>query len=302
MTRLRVGTRGSGLAPRQTRWVCDRLLAVHDELTIEEVVITTHGDIASDAVSGRDGSGSGSGPPGRFVSAIEQALLDDRIDLAVHSYKDLPSAATKGLMIAAVPPREVVHDVLVSREPVDLARLPGGFKVGTGSPRRAAQFLRLGGVRIVPIRGNVPTRLAKLDDPDYDGLVLAAAGLKRLGVAPPHRIDLPIDRFVPAPAQGALAIQTRRNDGAIAIVAVMEDGLARRAVLAERAFLSGVSAGCHTPVAALATVDDRTVSLHGQLFSDDYARLAEAIEVGDDPQEVGTRLAERLVRELRGGS
>ena len=284
----------------QTRWVCDRLRAAHDGLTIDEVVIKTHGDVATDVPLGTDATGSPSAEPGWFVSAIELALLEDRVDFAVHSFKDLQSSATSGLVIAAVPRREVVHDVLVTREPADLACLPNGFKVGTGSPRRAAQFLRLGGVEIVPIRGNVPTRVAKIDEPAYDGVVLAAAGLKRLGIEPPHRIELPTDRFVPAPAQGALALQSRKGDKAERMVAALDDALARRTVEVERAFLSGVSAGCHTPVGALATVEGDCVSLHGQLFSDDYAHMADGVEVGDDPHEVGTRLAERMVQELKG--
>lgn len=295
MTRLRVGTRGSDLALWQTRWVCDRLRAAHDGLAIEEIVIKTHGDLATDVPLGTGGSAE----PGWFVSAIELALSEERVDFAVHSFKDLQSATTIGLVIAAIPGRELVHDVLVTSEPVDLVCLPKGFKIGTGSPRRAAQFLRLGGVEIVPIRGNVPTRVAKINEPEYDGVVLAAAGLKRLNIRPPHRIDLPTDRFVPAPAQGALALQTREGDEAERIVGTLDDALARRAVEAERAFLSGVSAGCHTPVGALATVEGDSISLHGQLFSDDYARMADGVEEGDDPHEVGTRLANKLVQELK---
>ena len=292
MMRLRVGTRGSDLALRQTRWVCDLVRAVHAGVEFEEVVIKTHGDIATGQPLDTDF------PVGGFVSAIEQALLHGRIDFAVHSYKDLPTAATPGLMIAAVPAREAPHDVLVTRQPVDLSHLPRGTRLGTSSPRRAAQFRRLGDVQIVPIRGNVPTRIAQVGQGGFDGVVLAAAGLRRLGLQPPNVIDLPVDRFVSAPAQGALAVQVREGDSTVTLIEVIEHNPSRRAVEAERSFLRHLHAGCHTPVGALATVRGSTITLHGQLFSDDGQRMVEGVETGDDPQPVGSRLAKRLVQEL----
>lgn len=306
MTLLRAGTRGSDLALWQTRWVCDLLRAAHPFLTIDEVIIKTHGDVAKEQALDTHW------PVGGFVDAIERALVEKRIDFGVHSYKDLPTAATSGLVIAAVPVREVVHDVLVSARDVDLYDLPPGFCLGTSSPRRAAQFRRLGDVQIVPIRGNVPTRIAKIERGQVDGVVLAAAGLKRLGIDPPHRIDLPTDRFVPAPAQGALALQARRDDDTAKVIASLEDAPSRLAVETERSFLRAVNAGCDTPVGALATLDGRTVSLHAQLFSDDGERLVEGVEVGEAPaldpirqgqglQSVGIRLAKRLLRELEEG-
>jgi hydroxymethylbilane synthase len=293
MTRLRVGTRGSDLALRQTRWVCDLLRGVHADLEFEEVVIKTHGDIATSQPLDTDF------PVGGFVSAIEQALLERRIDFAVHSYKDLPTAPTPGLMIAAVPVREVPHDVLVTRVPVDLVKLPRGMRIGTSSPRRAAQFRRVADVRIVSIRGNVPTRVAKVESGELDGVVLAAAGLKRLDLHPPNLIDLPVDRFMPAPAQGALAVQVREGDATTALFAPIEHRPSRRAVEAERAFLRNLHAGCHTPVGALAMVVDGTISLRAQLFSDDGSRMVEGGDSGDDPSTVGARLADRLARKLR---
>lgn len=293
MTTLRVGTRGSALARTQTRWVCDRLEAAHDGLHIEEIVIKTHGDAAVDAPF------DDRWPVGSFVTALEAALLASDIDFAVHSFKDLPSASPDGLVVSAIPPRELVHDVLVVREPLDLDALPDGFRIGTSSPRRIAQLRRLGGVEIVPIRGNVPTRLEKINDGTADGVVLAAAGLRRLSIEPSHTIVLPADRFVPAPAQGALAIQTRDGDDAAAIVAVMEDEPTRRAINAERAFLARTEAGCHTPIGALAVGAGDGVELRAQLFSDDGEHLAEGVEIGDDPFAVGTQLADRLLGELR---
>ena len=294
MTRLRVGTRGSDLALRQTRWVCDLLRDAHAALEFEELVIKTHGDLAT-------GQPLDTGfPVGGFVSAIEQALLQGRIDFAVHSYKDLPTAPTPRLMIAAVPVREVPHDVLITHDPVTLSNLPRGMRIGTSSPRRAAQLRRLADVQIVPIRGNVPTRVAKVENGEIDGVVLAAAGLKRLALRPPKLIDLPIDRFMPAPAQGALAVQVREGDAIAALLAVIEHRPSRCAVEAERAFLRNLHAGCHTPVGALAMVFDGTISLHGQLFSDDGVHIVEGVETGDDPHTIGARLAERLAQELHG--
>jgi len=294
MTTLRAGTRGSRLALTQTRWVCERLRAAHASLQIEEVIIKTHGDLATDKPF------DASWPVGSFVNALEAALLEGEIDFAVHSYKDLPSQSPQGLVIAAVPEREAVEDVLVVRESVDLDRLPGGFRIGTSSPRRTAQLRRLGDVVIVPIRGNVPTRLEKIEGDDLDGVVLAAAGLRRLGLQPKHVIDLPPDRFVPSPAQGALAVQARDGEEAAKLIAVLDDEEARRAVTAERSFLAAVEAGCQTPLGALATVSGDRVELRAQLFSDDGERLAEGVEEGDDPGQVGSRLAVRLLAELRG--
>lgn len=288
MTRLRVGTRGSDLALRQTRWVCDLVRMIHAGVEFEEVVIKTHGDIATGQPLDTDF------PVGGFVSAIEGALLDGHIDFAVHSYKDLPTAETPGLMIAAVPTREVPHDVLVTRDPVDLSNLPRGIRLGTSSPRRAAQFRWVADVQIVPIRGNVPTRVAKAASGEVDGVVLAAAGLKRLGLRPPNLIDLPVDRFVPAPAQGALAVQIREADANAALLAAIEHNPSRQCVEAERSLLRNLHAGCHTPVGALATSSGGTITLYGQLFSDDGLRRIEGVEIGHDPDALGERLAKQL--------
>ncbi|MCP3903899.1 MAG: hydroxymethylbilane synthase [Planctomycetes bacterium] len=293
MTVLRVGTRGSRLALTQTRWVCDHLRKAHGDLEVEEIIIATHGDTAVDQPF------DDAWPVGSFVNALERALLDSEIDFAVHSYKDLPSASPPGLVIAAIPRREVVQDVLVTREEVTLDALPAGFRVGTSSPRRAAQMRRLADVEIVPIRGNVPTRIEKIETEGLGGVILAAAGLRRMGIEPPHVVDLPPERFVPAPAQGALAVQTRADDPAAPVVALLDDALTRRLVAAERSFLAAIGAGCRTPVGALARSTDDRVELRGQLFDDDGLVCVEAIETGQDPRRVGAALAERLVTELR---
>lgn len=292
MKQLRVGTRGSDLALWQTEWVSRHLRAAYPALEIDRIIITTHGDTAVDQPFSADW------PTGGFVGAIEQALVAGRIDFAVHSFKDLPTARTGGLTIAAVPKREVVHDVLFTRERVALDSLPPGFKIATSSPRRAAQLRRLGNVQIVPIRGNVPTRLKKLDCGEFDGVVLAAAGVTRLELSGPHRIDLPVERFVPSPAQGALAVQSREEPEAIEILRAIEDADSHRRVTAERAFLKEIGAGCHIPVGALATLNGPSISLHGQLFSDDGSQSAEATESGTDPEPLGRQLAQRLKHEL----
>ncbi|MCH9001157.1 MAG: hydroxymethylbilane synthase [Planctomycetes bacterium] len=292
MTKLRAGTRGSDLALWQTRWVHDRLLEVNPSLEIQQIIIATHGDTATEQLF------DANWPVGGFVGAIEQQLASKRIDYAVHSYKDLQTAVTAGLIIAAVPVREVVHDVLVTREPLDLDHLPKGLRIGTSSPRRSAQLRAVADVEIVPIRGNVPTRVGKVDKGELDAVVLAGAGVKRLSINPNNVIELPPDRFVPAPAQGALAIQARENSEAARIVASIDKPELRRAIDAERAVLEGIHAGCHTPVGALAKVDGEEVTLHAQLFSDDGERMVERTETGDDPRELGLRLAKRLLADL----
>jgi hydroxymethylbilane synthase len=292
VTRLRVGTRGSDLARYQTGWVCQRLQAAHADLEIEQIIIQTHGDVVTDANFGRDW------PVGAFVSALENALLEGRVDFAVHSYKDLQTAETEGLTIAATPPREVVHDVLLTNGAKRLEDLPPGARIGTNSPRRAAQMLEFGAFEIVPIRGNVPTRVAKIERENLAGVLLAAAGLKRLGIDHPHRIDLPVERFVPAPAQGALAVQTRTGDAAEEVCAVLNDDATRRAVISERMILQRINAGCHTPVGALAAVDGERIRLHAKLFTDDYARKADGVLEGTDPADVGVSLADQLRAEL----
>jgi hydroxymethylbilane synthase len=291
---LRVGTRGSDLALWQSNWVRDRLRAVHPSLAIELVVIKTHGDIAATEPFGP------AWPAGAFVGAVEVALLDGRVDLAVHSYKDLPTAETVGLTIAAIPERGPVHDVLLTRSLSRLEDLPPGARIGTNSARRVAQLRQVGDFEFVPIRGNVPTRIAKLERERLDGVVLAAAGLERLGIAHPHRIDLPTDRFVPAPAQGALAVQTRAGTPAADLAAVIDDATARRTVTAERAVLLEIEAGCHTPVGALATVTGDLVQLRAQLFSEDQARAVIGADEGRDAAALGARLARRLMEELTG--
>ncbi len=292
MTALRVGTRGSRLALWQANWVCEHLREIHSSIDAQPVIIKTRGDQLKDESFGA------SWPVGAFVSALENALMGGRIDLAVHSLKDLQTAPTKGLHVAATPERGPVHDVLLTRGPMDLNDLPAGARIGTSSPRRAAQLKRIGQFEVVPLRGNVPTRIAKLDEENLDGVVLAAAGIERLGIEHPHTIELPVNRFLPAPGQGALAVQAGVGSAASELASHLDHPPTRSAVTAERAFLRDIEAGCHTPVGALASVAPNSVSLHGLLFSDNHDRVAEGTERGIDPIEVGVSLARRLKTKL----
>lgn len=252
--RLRIGTRRSALAMTQTRWLADRLsgslLRAGHEIEVELVEVTSQGDVTKAPLSSLGGSGV-------FVSALREALLDGRIDLAVHSLKDMPTAEAHGLTIAAIPVREDPSDVLVSRDRLTLAQLPGGSRIGTGSPRRAAQLRALGyGLEIADIRGNVDTRLRMVAEGVLDGVLLAHAGLLRLGLESQVTQVLDSALMLPAPGQGALAAEARADDLAVlAALAGVDDRATRACVLAERALLARLEAGCAAPVGALAVID-----------------------------------------------
>jgi len=264
MTVRRVCTRGSKLARAQTELVAGLLRAAHPGLEVETVVISTAGD--KDQVSSLS-SGEG---VGWFTSALQEALLRGDADFAVHSYKDLPTKQPEGLVVAAVPAREDPRDALVSRGDVALADLRERAVVGTSSARREAQLRVVRpDVHIRPIRGNVDTRLAKLDAGDYDAIVLAFAGLKRLGLAGRASYVLSFDEMLPAPAQGALALECRAPDSATrALLAAVDDPESRTAVEAERAFLAALEAGCSVPAAAWARLEGGSLRIDGFMASD----------------------------------
>jgi hydroxymethylbilane synthase len=247
---LRLGTRGSALARTQSQTIADAITAATGT-PVELVHIVTEGDRSSEAIARLGGTGV-------FVAAIRRALLEGSVDLAVHSYKDLPTAAEPGLIIAAVPGRADPRDALVARDGLTLGELPAGSKIGTGAPRRVAQLRALGlGLDVVPIRGNVDTRLARVAPGDLDAVVLARAGLARLGRLDAITETLDPLQVLPAPAQGALAVECRTSDARTReLLGRLEEPTVRACVIAERSTLAALEAGCSAPVAAYAEVAD----------------------------------------------
>ena len=252
---LRLGTRRSPLATAQSRWVAARVeqaaRAAGTPMSVELVELTTHGDVSSAALSTFGGVGV-------FVSRLREALLSGEVDIAVHSLKDLPTMPANGLLLAAVPPREDPRDALVARDGLTLGELPGGARVGTGSPRRAAQLRALGlGLDVVDVRGNVDTRLRFVQQGALDAVVVARAGLLRLGRADEATEVLDPLVMLPAPAQGALAVECRdaaRDEPLAGILGRLDDAATRAAVDAERSLLAALEAGCAAPLGALAEV------------------------------------------------
>ena len=251
-----IGTRGSRLALAQTQLVVDALRAAHPGMRFEIREVSTQGDRDTKPLSEIGGQGV-------FTKAIEDALLRNEIDIAVHSMKDLPPRLTEGLTIAAVPERASALDALVTRGGLRLEDLPPGARIGTGSGRRAAQIKVLrSDVTVSEIRGNVPTRIRKLDEGEYDGVVLAVAGLQRLGLEGRISQTFSVKEMTPSPGQGALAIEVRTDDAeAAAVAAPLDHPLSHAAVTAERAFLAALGAGCETPVGAHAEVEGNGIKL-----------------------------------------
>lgn len=293
---LRLGTRGSALALAQARWVATALEGLHAGLRVELVVIRTSGDRIQDRALSEVGG------KGLFVKEIEEALLRREVDLAVHSMKDLPAELAPGLEIAAVPPREDPGDVLIARRLATLAELAPGARVGTSSLRRASLLLaERGDLEVVPLRGNVDTRLRRLEEGAVDAIVLAAAGLRRLGLAPATAVALDPARFVPAIGQGALAIEARAAEHA-ELFAALDDAATRAAVAAERGFMRGVEGSCTTPIAAHARVRGGVVELDAVIASPDGTRVVRGAATGTVAG--AARTGEGLAGELlaRGGA
>jgi hydroxymethylbilane synthase len=294
-TSLRLGSRGSRLALVQAQLAREALAAAGITAPIEIVNLTTHGD----RISARRPNAGWAATDGQFTSDLEQALLQGTVDLVVHSHKDLPTAATAGLVIGAVLARADARDCLISRWPGGLAGLPFGAHIGTSSPRRAAQLA--GGrpdLLAVPIRGNVETRLARLEGGEFDAVLLAAAGLDRLGVALPQDARMPYDEVLPAPAQGALAIQVRQVDKALReAVAHADDPATHLAVDVERALLRRVGGGCLAPLGALAEVDGDRLRLRASFEDPDgILRRTDATGSTHDPAALVERVAGELMR------
>ncbi len=286
-----IGTRASALALWQSEWVAEQLRRLYPEVQFTLKRITTKGDrIAGKPLPEIGGKGL-------FTAELEEQLRDGEIDLAVHSLKDLPTDLSDDLVIGAIPPRADPADVLVSRHNVRLAKLPAEATVGTGSKRRAAQLLAYRpDLHIVPLRGNVDTRLRKAQSEPFDAIILAYAGISRLGHADAITEVLPTTVMLPAPGQGALAIGCRADDSLVhSLLHPLHHAETAACVTAERAFLSGLGGGCQVPVAAYAETHDETLHLWGLVASDDGH---DVIRVGNrgsvhEAASVGHRLAEQ---------
>ena len=288
---LTFATRPSALARWQTARVIQLLQAAHPGLECSEYVITTTGDRVLDRPLPEIGG------KGLFTSELEDALLSGKVHAAVHSLKDLPVEDTPGIVVAAIPEREVAHDVLVSADGSTISNLPEGARVGTCSLRRTAQLLaRRPDLTILPLRGNVDTRVKKVLNGEYDAIVLAQAGLTRLGLQAHISEVFPLEVMLPAPGQGALAVQCRADDAeTIELLAAIHDPLTEAAVGAERAFLSNLGGGCSLPVAAFAEKRNGQIILTGAVVSVDGKQAIRLSAVDKDPNELGERLAQLVL-------
>ena len=292
MTRLRLATRGSRLALAQSELVAAALRASHPGIELELVRVRSEGDID------RDSPLTEIGGRGVFVRAVEQALLDGRAEIAVHSLKDVPTAAIEELTLAAILPRGDARDALVSSGGRRLAALPSGARVGTGSRRRALLLRALRpDIEVAPIRGNVDTRLGKVESGEYDAVVLAAAGLARLGrLEEATQLFEPME-FLPSPGQGALAVQCRGDDAATrGLLAGIDDAATRAAVEAERGVLAELGSGCSVPVGAYAQIADGLLALRAMIGDDagEQASFGDAAGPADEAEALGRGLAAQL--------
>ncbi len=298
---LILGTRGSDLALAQSLLVQKSLEAAHPGLLIEQKIITTTGD-AWTTLALHEPTAEGAG---LFTKQLEEALLCGEIDLAVHSLKDLPVQTPAGLVLAAILPRAPIADVLVSRHPSGLAGLPAGATVGTSSPRRALLLKEnRPDLSMQPIRGNVPTRLQKVSAGNYDATILAAAGLGRLGhdlssgVLEVKGVKLSVealDWMLPAPGQGAIAVETREGDRAAALLAALHDASTERCVRTERLVLQYLGGGCHLALGTLATEQPGELFLRAVFVPDESAAPRRAEATGSSPEEVARLVADQLL-------
>jgi len=300
---LRIGTRGSPMALHQTMLVRDRLAAAHPDLAapgaVEIVTIRTSGDRVQDRVLAEIGG------KGLFAKEIEEALLDGRIDLAVHSLKDLETWLPHGLVIACVLPRDDPRDVFVSATGASLAALPGSARVGTASLRRQAQLLRRrSDLTVVPIRGNVDTRLRKLEAGEFDAIVVALCGLERLDLTGRANEILPREVMLPAVGQGALVIECRADDETVRrLVGPLHDPISAACVAAERAMLAALDGSCRTPIAGLAEAADGRLTIEGRLLKTDGSDEIRGRRQGAiiDAEALGTALGRELRRRAGAG-
>jgi hydroxymethylbilane synthase len=292
--KLIFATRPSALARWQTQWVMRALQEAHPDLVCEEKIIITQGDKVLDKPLPEIGG------KGVFTQELENALLSEAVHCAVHSLKDLPVENPEGLTIGCIPARAEVRDALISKDGFTLAALPPNAVVGTSSLRRAAQLLKARpDLKTESLRGNVDTRLRKAMEGQYDAIILAGAGLTRLSLDQHVTEWIPLDVMLPAPGQGALAVQCRSTDRTtLRLLAALEDESARRAVTAERAFLSGLGGGCAVPVAAYAAAvsgQPLAVGLTGLVISEDGKNAIKVSGDGLDPLKLGNELAAEAI-------
>ena len=293
---IRIGTRGSRLALQQTQWVVSRLREVEPGLQIETEIIRTVGDKVQDKPLDQ------LSVQGVFTKELDHALLDGVVDLVVHSLKDLPTVSTEGIAIAAIPEREDARDAFIGKRGVRLAELPKGASVGTSSQRRRAQLLAIRpDLRPTEIRGNIDTRLRKLELSEQNsGIILAAAGLRRLELQDVITEYLDFDQWLPAAGQGALAVACRPDDAAVRRVAsALDNPDVRAAVTAERALLAKVEGGCHVPVGAYGRIMRGALVLDGVIAAIDGSQVVRRQLKGEpaDAWQLGEQLAERLLAE-----
>ncbi len=298
--KIRIATRRSKLALAQTRWVAHQLCMSNPGLETEEVQIVTEGDRVLDKPLAEIGG------KGLFVSEVEAAIADGRADIAVHSMKDVPADLASGMTIACIPKREDPHDVIVSKDGIEIDDFPAASRIGTGSLRRGCQLLaHRPDIAIEPIRGNVDTRLRKLDEGLFDGVVLAAAGLRRLNLDDRPLWSIPFPICLPAAGQGALALEGRENDEAVRrVLATLEDTDTRITVEAERALLFRFGGDCHVPIAGFARLGDGRLRVDGMVGKLNGTKIISAgsdiyMPTNSDPIEaakaLGIEVADNLI-------
>lgn len=294
--KLVVGTRGSNLALVQTNWVVDQLKKENPGVEFEVKIIKTKGDLIKDLPLDKIGD------KGLFVKEIEKSLLDGEIDMAVHSMKDMPSYLPEGLKFAHSPKREDPRDALIFKEGYkSLDDLPQGARIGTGSKRRKYQLLKhRPDLEIVPIRGNIETRIKKIETEKLDGLVLAASGLRRAGLDDKIDYYIPTDIMLPAPAQGILALEIREDDKETEkIIDSIKDDITKIQIDAERGFLIGVNGSCHIPMGAYCEIEGEKITLTGLYGDGEGKKIVVQSQVGTlaDAPKIGYELAKSVLKE-----
>ena len=291
-----VGTRGSKLAVTQTNWVIDKLKEKNPSVEFEVKIIKTKGDIIQNVSLDKIGD------KGLFVKEIEQQLIDGEIDMAVHSMKDMPSSLPNGLKFAGIPKREDPRDVLILKEGYSsIEDLPQGATIGTGSKRRKYQLLKhRPDLEIVPIRGNIETRIKKIETEKLDGVVLAASGLRRAGLDDKIDYYIPTDIMLPAPAQGILALEIREDDKETEkIIDSIKDDITKIQIDAERGFLIGVNGSCHIPMGAYCEIEGEKITLTGLYGDGEGKKIVVQSQVGTlaDAPKIGYELAKSVLKE-----